>query len=325
MRTLTWTLGLLAIGLGTALAVAPSPTGAVVGTSAELTTFWSLILVVGGVLGIAVTGLEERISPYHPKLSTELRDKLTREGTLQRFLTDYERLCTGFRPPRLYLADKGETPLHYETLTVEQREELEKLGKSYAHALHHLLEIALRFDKAKTRYAVIGGFGVYGHLGKDKEDRTSGFRPTRWRGTEDIDILTETSGSAAYRAIGLAPIAPERVNTEMIPDGRMDTYLGQNPYHDRPIKVQERHTIALPSSKKTRGGRKDISRTVLDGAQEVRLYGVPLKVASREVLVGSKRGIRARKDKLGTLKDAHDLTHLDLLSKLEGQASGPGR
>ncbi len=61
MRTLIWILGLLAIGLGTALAVAPSPTGAVVGTSAELTTFWSLILVVGGVLGITMTGLEDRV------------------------------------------------------------------------------------------------------------------------------------------------------------------------------------------------------------------------------------------------------------------------
>jgi len=61
MRTLIWILGLVAIGLGTALAVVPSPTGAVVGTNAELTTFWSLILVVGGVLGIAVSGLEGKL------------------------------------------------------------------------------------------------------------------------------------------------------------------------------------------------------------------------------------------------------------------------
>jgi hypothetical protein len=316
MRALIWTFGILAIGIGTALLVSPDPTGAVIGGT-HSGAFLGILIVIGGITLVATTGLEERVNPYQPKLSKELRTTMEKQGTLSRFLSDYERLCQEFRPPKIHLPDKGEAQMRYEQLTPEQRENLQKLGKSYAHALHNLLEIALRFNQTKTQYAVIGGFGVYGHLGKDRADGTSGFRAGKWRGTEDIDILTKEDNSGVYQNLGLHRIPQERVNTEMIPDGRLHSFIGPNPYHDKDFKVQDRHTIAFSGSTKSRGTRKDESTAVLKDAQEVRLYGVPVNVASREHLIASKQGFRTRRNTLGSFKDAHDTTHLRLLSELE--------
>lgn len=244
---------------------------------------------------------------YEPALSKELHDFLEKQGTLHEFLNDYRQMCTNFKPAKIYVKDKEDRPKKHLQLSPEEVNTLGKLGKSYAHALHNLLELGLKLHKAQKKYAVIGGMGVLGHL-----YRQNPHFPLKWRGTEDIDILSSDDLTQEYQSLGMGKIPPERVSTSAIPDGRLDTYLKQNPYHDRPLKIQDRKTLSFSLS-----SRKDESTAVHKEHEVVSIYGVPISVASKRHLIATKTGIRTRKDKLGHLKDLHDINHLKSIKKLE--------
>lgn len=247
--------------------------------------------------------------PYIPNLSKELERHLKKEGTLYRFLDDYRQMCNNFKPAKVFIPDKEDKPKNYDELDYTEKKELEKLGKSYAHALHMLLELGLKMHKKGLDYALIGGFGVLGHL----YDHNKNF-PLRWRGTEDIDLLVKDLGElrSIYKELGFNLIPTERVDLSMIPDRRLDTYITENPYHDRPIKVQERQTIRFPS-----GRNRDESKLIHRDSEILSLYGVPIRVPSKKHLIATKTGIRGRKGKLGGLKDSHDIRHLGYVKKLE--------
>jgi hypothetical protein len=243
---------------------------------------------------------------YEPNLSPELKKHLERSGTLDKFRDDYRQMCNNFKPSKAYIPGKEPKPKTYEELDEKERAELEKIGRSYAHALHTLLELGIRCHNKNLGYTLIGGFGVLGHLYKHNNNF-----PLKWRGTEDIDIVSQDNLDKVYKDMGLEIISPEKVDTTMIPDGKLDTWKANNPYHDRPIKIQDRRTISLPTRS------VDISKTLHAKRVEVKFYGVPIYVASAEHLVQTKRGIRTRKNKLGAMKDAHDVEHLFSISKLE--------
>ncbi|MGV8168837.1 MAG: hypothetical protein ACP5N3_02165 [Candidatus Nanoarchaeia archaeon] len=245
---------------------------------------------------------------YEPKLSNELRSFMEKQGTLKKFMDDYKHLCTNFMPAKIYVPGKEDKPENYAELNQEKRQVLDKLGKSYAHALHNLLELGLKMHKTQKKYAVIGGMGVLGHL-FEHNPRFA----IKWRGTDDIDILAKDDLSDLYKNMDLVKFnGQEKIDTSMIPDGRLYTYFKDNPWVDKAVKIQQRKTMSFPG----RPG-KDSSEVVLNNAKIVSLYGVPIAVASKEHLIESKTGIRTRKDKMGHLKDVHDAEHLQSVMRLE--------
>ena len=244
---------------------------------------------------------------FEPDVSKDLQKTLEGEGTLKRFLNDYRQMSNNFKPSKIYIPGKEPKPLNYDELDNDQRGILEKLGKAYAHATHTLLEFGTHVDK-EIPYALIGGFGVLGHLYQHNQKF-----PLKWRGTEDIDILSRGNLRPTYNKIGLTRIPQERVDTSMIPDGVLKTFIRQNPYIDDPVKIQDRATISFP-----RGRRRDESSLVLGDRRLVNMYGVPLSVASPDHLITTKTGIRTRRGKLGHLKDAHDIEHLKNIKKITG-------
>lgn len=243
---------------------------------------------------------------YKPKLSKELREHLSKQGTLTKFLDDYRQMCNNFKPDKIYIKDKEPKPETYRELNREKRLKLRKHGKAYAHAVHQLLELGLRLHKAKKNYALIGGFGVLGHL----YEHNPKF-PLKWRGTDDIDILSDGKLSSCYQDLGFKKIPAERVNKTMIPDGKLDSYILENPYSDDPAKIQDRGTITFPNVS------GNVSKLIHNKSKIVNFYGVPIKVASPDHLIASKTNIRTRRDKLGTLKDSHDVEHLKSIKKLK--------
>src|SRR3989338_5669128 len=121
---------------------------------------------------------------YEPELSKELKEQLERSNTFLDFLNDYRQMCNNFKPAKIYVPGEEQRSKTYEQLSSEEREELEKLGRSYAYALHQLLELGLKLHQEEKKYTLIGGFGIVTHL-----YRHNPRFPLRWRGTEDIDIL----------------------------------------------------------------------------------------------------------------------------------------
>ncbi len=241
---------------------------------------------------------------YIPKLSEELETYLKEKKMYASFVKDYNHLCTQYRLPKITIIGKEEKNKPYEKLSSEEKEMLSKHGKTYAHALHQLLELAMRLDKEKQEYALIGGFGILGHLYEQSPSFIKKFR-----GTEDIDILSKNDLESQYRSIGFKPIPQERINLETIPDKQLKTYITPNPHNDQVIKIQDRKTIALTTQKNS----KDKSNDVHKHKKQVIMYGVPVWVASAEHLIASKQTGRARKDKFKKLKDEHDILQLDLI------------
>ena len=290
--------------------------GAVIGISTISPMFSSLFgivsLLVSAVLFVSEKSLEERVmkTRYEPRLSPELRVYLESKGKLQEFLNDYRQMCNNFKPAKIYIPEKERKPKKYEELSDSEKEELEKLGKGYAFALHQLLEAGLKLDKENNNYAVIGGLGVLCHL----YEHNPRF-PLKFRGTEDIDILSskdeaEKVKPREYTALGFSK-SSEKIDMSSIPDRRLDTFIKGNPYTDRQLKIQQRYSISL-------GQRKDVdeARDILKHKKRIEFYGVPIWVASDDHLIQTKTGIRRRRDKLGGFKDLHDIKHLTSIQKL---------
>mgnify|MGYP001615169395 CR=1 FL=1 len=294
--------------------------GAVIGVSTIPPVFSSLFgivsLLISAILFVSGTSLEERIrkTRYGPQLSPELRACLESKGKLQEFLNDYRQMCNNFKPAKIYIPEKERKPKKYEELSDAEKEELKKLGRGYAFALHQLLEAGLKLAKENNNYAVIGGLGVLCHL----YEHNSRF-PLKFRGTEDIDILSskdeeEKVKPREYTALGFSESPPERIDRSTIPDRRLDTFIKSNPYTDRQLKIQQRYSISF-------GQRRDVdeARDVLKHKKRIKLYGVPIWVASDEDIIQTKTGIRRRKDKLGGFKDLHDIEHLTSIQKLRSR------
>ena len=242
---------------------------------------------------------------YKPNLSKELKEHLSKQGTLFNFLEDYKQMCSNFKPVKIYSKKDEEKPKNYGELDDEKKRVLKRIGKEYAHATHQLLELALRLHKDKKEYSLIGGFGVLGHLYNHNPKFS-----LKWRGTADIDLLSKDKLNSYYYKLGFKKIPPERVNKSMIPDGILDSYTLENPYSDNPVKIQDRQEITF---KNVNG---DIASKIHKDSKIVNFYGVPIRIASMNHLISSKMSIRRRKDKFGIYKDKQDVEHLKSIKKL---------
>lgn len=290
--------------------------GAVIGISTipsiASSLFGLVFLLVSAILFVSGKSLEERVMKvkYEPQLSPELRTYLESKGKLQEFLNDYRQMCNNFKPAKIYIPEKERNPKKYEELSDSEKEELEKLGKGYAFALHQLLEAGLKLAKENNNYAVIGGLGVLCHL----YEHNPRF-PLKFRGTEDIDILSskdegEKVKPGEYTALGFSK-SSEKIDMSSIPDRRLDTFIKGNPYTDRQLKVQQRYSISFVKRRNF-----DEAREVLKHKKRITFYGVPIWVASDDDIIKTKSGIRRRTDKLGGFKDLHDIKHLISIQKL---------
>lgn len=264
--------------------------------------FWFI-----GMGMILAGGLIMTRAYYEPQLSDELRSYMRKKGTLNQFLNDYRQMCTNFMPEKIRIPKKEEGYVSREKMLASEKKVLEKLGKSYAEALTSVLELGYRLDKEKADYALIGGIGVLGHL--YEHSKKFGLR---FRGTEDIDLLSDRNLNPIYRQLGFRKIPPEMINPKSLPPGtKIESYIRENPRApDKHIKIQQRNAISFG------GGEKDESPEVYAGSKLVEFYGVPIRVASNRDLRATKTGIRTRKDKLGHLKDEHDIRHLELIEEL---------
>jgi hypothetical protein len=239
-----------------------------------------------------------------PRLSEELKKRLISTGNYENFLRDYSNLYHNFMPQKLKLPARGEKYRKKQELSEEEKKQLEKLGRDYAATLHQLLELGVLLNKSHKEYAIIGGFGVLGHMIKHNPKFI-----TKFRGTEDIDILSKDNLSNYFREIGYRKVPTERVDLSTIPDKRLDTYIKENPITDSALKIQDRKTIAL--------NRINATSKVMKNKKKVNFYGIPIWVADSESLIKAKRTGRTRKDKLGSLKDLYDQRQLDLIREYE--------
>jgi hypothetical protein len=311
-------IGFLLIAIGAFLVIMQpfSTTGAVIDLSTAVSRIWFFIglgmIGVGWIIFAGNRDLEHSLNvpdyQVQPRLSNELKSRLIANGNYEQFLKDYSNLYHNFMPQKLKIVSKGERYRKRQDLSEEEQRQLKKLGKSYAEALHELLELGILLDKDKKEYAIIGGFGVLGNMMRHNPKFVSKFR-----GTEDIDILSNEGLSGYYRRGGFEKIPTERIDLSTIPDKRLDTYIKRNPNTDSPIKIQERRTIAF--------GRTDATSTVLKNKVKVNFYGIPIWVADPDSLINSKITGRTRKDKLGSFKDLVDQRQLDLIKQYEDKVN----
>ena len=133
-------------------------------------------------------------------------------------------------------------------------------------------------------------------------------------GTGGSTVTTTCAGGDCY-LFEQASTTQEKIDLSTIPDKKLDTYIFENPYHSEPFKIQDRKTVAFPRER-----TRDESILVHRDRKIIYLYGVPVKVASKDHLIATKTGIRTRKNRLGALKDMHDVEHLRSLKKLEGKS-----
>ena len=272
----------------------------------SLFSFIAIVLFIGGV-GLLMAGgsLDDKLSyKTEPNLSKELKKRLISTGNYERFLRDYSNLHHNFMPQKLKMVSRGEKYRKKQDLSKSEKRQLDTLGKNYADTISQLLELGILLDKDKKDYVLIGGFGVLGNMVSHNPKFVSKFR-----GTEDIDILSKDNISSYFRKIGYRMIPPEKVDLSSIPDKRLDTYIKENPHTNNPLKIQDRKTIALSGINST--------DSVMKNKKQIKLYGIPLWVADPESLTRSKQIGRTRKDKLGSLKDLYDIKQLELIEKLE--------
>ncbi len=193
-----------------------------------------------------------------PLLSEELRQTLSREGTLEQFLDHYNRIC--------------------------QRSDESSKNRAYANCLHQLLEITPRLHDHRREHVVVGGLVIPIHLYQIKPEEV-----VNWRGTSDIDVLAQESEiadilvSLGYRRINGNYWGRNGVRGTTKP---LVNYVNDSAYHQL---VQIREDIVIAGKKKTHQIYRD--------SQELPFYGVPVRVPSIADMIAMKRDANRGKDK----------------------------
>lgn len=195
---------------------------------------------------------------YRPNLSEKLEKELKGKGTLERFLSDYEAICT--------------------------RSENIGMNRKYAECVHQLLELSHAFNSKNVDYIMIGGLSVLAHLQSKDPSVLS-----RWRGTEDVDLLMDaekakgTLGEFGYRSE--KPLHNVRDGDGV--EGKLYNFVRPNDSIGTSIGLREGVKI----------GKARITNEIYRDSNAIDFYGIPVNVPSLKHLKSMKKAANRKKDR----------------------------